>query len=313
VTLTAFGYYVPMLWLMDRIRERKERIEQVFPNALDLLQISVEAGLGFDTAMTRVGNELVRTSPDIAFEFLSVQRQVQAGRARDTALLDIADRTGVDTVRSFANVVQQSMQFGTSMGEALEAYAREILGPYFRQPKAGSVWFKTLTDMETDPRLERFHRRRHLTELAIIPLSVEDKATMFLEMHFSVHRGTGQHALINLCAPTLADTWSRRKPGLMTELILKRNRPNPTSVADVPILGADNPTGLSRAEFRVCLLLSAGLSTKRVCSQLGISESTLRTHLRSIYAKTETCSQSELLYVLLSPKPCEAAQLRGIA
>ncbi len=125
-TLTAFGYYVPALWLQDRVRERKERIEQAFPNALDLLQISVEAGLGFDTAMTRVGNELVKTSPDIAFEFLSVQRQVQAGRARDAALHDMADRTGVDTVRSFANVVQQSMQFGTSMGEALEAYAAEM-------------------------------------------------------------------------------------------------------------------------------------------------------------------------------------------
>lgn len=125
-TLTAFGYYLPTLWLADRVRERKERIEQAFPNALDLLQISVEAGLGFDTAMTRVGNELVRTSPDIAFEFLSVQRQVQAGRGRDMALHDMADRTGVDTVRSFANVVQQSMQFGTSMGDALEAYAREM-------------------------------------------------------------------------------------------------------------------------------------------------------------------------------------------
>jgi tight adherence protein C len=125
-TLTAFGYYVPSLWLTDRVRERKERIEQAFPNALDLLQISVEAGLGFDTAMTRVGNELVKTSPDIAFEFLSVQRQVQAGRARDVALHDMADRTGVDTVRSFANVVQQSMQFGTSMGDALQAYAREM-------------------------------------------------------------------------------------------------------------------------------------------------------------------------------------------
>lgn len=125
-TLTAFGYYVPMLWLTDRVRERKERIEQAFPNALDLLQISIEAGLGFDTAMTRVGNELVKTSPDVAFEFLSVQRQVQAGRGRDTALHDMADRTGVDTVRSFANVVQQSMQFGTSMGDALQAYAREM-------------------------------------------------------------------------------------------------------------------------------------------------------------------------------------------
>jgi DNA-binding CsgD family transcriptional regulator len=175
------------------------------------------------------------------------------------------------------------------------------------------VWFKTLTDIEADPRLESFHRRRRLTELAIIPLSVEDKATMFLELHFSAHRGTGQHALINMCAPTLADTWSRRKPGLMTELILKRNRPNPTALAEVPVLSAENPAGLSRAEFRVCLLLSAGLSAKLVCSRLGISESTLRTHLRSIYAKTDTHSQSELLFVLLSSKPGKASELRGIA
>jgi tight adherence protein C len=126
-TLTAFGYYVPSLWLTDRVRERKERIEQAFPNALDLLQISVEAGLGFDTAMTRVGNELVRTSPDIAFEFLSVAAPgAGRSRARRRAAWTWPTAPGVDTVRSFANVVQQSMQFGTSMGDALQAYAREM-------------------------------------------------------------------------------------------------------------------------------------------------------------------------------------------
>lgn len=193
------------------------------------------------------------------------------------------------------------------------SYARSVLGPYFRQPKPGSVWFKTLTELEVDPRLERFHRRRLLTELAVILLAVEEKSAMFLEMHFSVHRGVGQHALITMCAPTLADTWSRRKPGLMTELILQRSRPNPTPVATAPILSTDNPARLSRAEFRVCLLLSRGLSTKRVCSELRISESTLRSHLRNIYAKTEACSQSELLYLLLSQTPQDAYQLRNTA
>lgn len=124
--LTAQGYYFPMLWLKDRVNERRERIALGFPNALDLLQISVEAGLGFDAAMTRVGNELAAVSPDIAFEFLSVQRQVQAGRARDAALHDMAERTGIETVRSFANVVHQAMQFGTSMSDALETYSREM-------------------------------------------------------------------------------------------------------------------------------------------------------------------------------------------
>ena len=124
--LVAAGYFGPVYWLNGRVTERRRRIEESFPNALDLMQISVESGLGFDAAMTRVGNELMHTSPDIAFEFLSVQRQVQAGRARDAAMLDMAQRTGVETVRSFANVAKQSMQFGTNMSTALTTYAHEL-------------------------------------------------------------------------------------------------------------------------------------------------------------------------------------------
>ncbi len=123
-----------LYWLNARVTERKRRIEEGFPNALDLMQISVETGLGFDSAMTRVGNELANVSPEIAFEFLNVQLQVQAGRARDAAMHDMANRTGVETVRSFANVVQQSMQFGTSMSSALTTYANELRD--YREMKA---------------------------------------------------------------------------------------------------------------------------------------------------------------------------------
>ncbi len=126
VVLVAAGYYLPLKWLDDRARARQRSIEEAFPNALDLMQISIEAGLSFDAAMTRVGNELAEISPEIAFEFLTVQRQVQAGRTRDEALRDMALRTGVDAVRSFANVVTQSIRFGTSMSDALTAYAREL-------------------------------------------------------------------------------------------------------------------------------------------------------------------------------------------
>jgi tight adherence protein C len=121
--LVGVGFFGPMYWLRGRVAERRRRIEEALPNALDLMQISVEAGLGFDAAMTRVGNELVTVSPDLSFEFLSVQRQVAAGRPREVAMGEMATRTGVDTVRSFANVVVQSMQFGSSMSEALIAYA----------------------------------------------------------------------------------------------------------------------------------------------------------------------------------------------
>ena len=122
----AVGYCGPTFWLNSRAGERRRRILEGFPNALDLMQISVESGLGFDAAMTRVGNELVKVSPDIAFEFLTVQTQIQAGRNRDAALHEMAERTGVDVVRSFANVVTQSMMLGTSMTESLNTYSTEL-------------------------------------------------------------------------------------------------------------------------------------------------------------------------------------------
>ncbi|MDW4550598.1 type II secretion system F family protein [Defluviimonas sp. D31] len=122
----GMGFFGPALWLKDRANERRRAIEESFPNALDLVQISVEAGLGFDAAMIRVGNELETTAPEIAQEFLTAQREIQAGRARDRALLDMAERTGVDEVNSFANVVLQSMQFGSSISETLMTYADEM-------------------------------------------------------------------------------------------------------------------------------------------------------------------------------------------
>lgn len=134
IIFVAVGYYAPLVWLNGRVAERRQRITESFPNALDMMQVAVEAGLGFDAAMTRVGNELAEIAPDIAYEFLSVQHQVQAGRARQAAMRDMAQQTGVDVVTSFANVVHQSMQFGTSMSEALTTYAEEMR--QFRELKA---------------------------------------------------------------------------------------------------------------------------------------------------------------------------------
>jgi tight adherence protein C len=124
--LVVMGYFAPLNWLNGRAVERQRRIAEAFPNALDLMQISVESGLGFDSAMTRIGNELAAVSPDISFEFLSAQRQIQAGQSREVAMADMALRSGVDMVHSFANVVKQSMQFGTPMSDALRTYSREM-------------------------------------------------------------------------------------------------------------------------------------------------------------------------------------------
>ncbi|OYX42319.1 MAG: type II secretion system protein [Rhodobacterales bacterium 32-67-9] len=124
--LVAVGFFGPAIALRSRAEERRRAIEESFPNALDLIQISVEAGLGFDAAMIRVGNELEKTAPAIAGEMLAAQREIQAGRSRDRALLDMAGRTGVEEVSAFANVVLQSMKFGTSISDTLTAYASEM-------------------------------------------------------------------------------------------------------------------------------------------------------------------------------------------
>jgi tight adherence protein C len=124
--LLAGGYFIPIGWLKARVSARKTRIEEAFPNALDLIHISVEAGLGFDAAMTRVGNELIAVCPDLSYEFLTAQREIQAGRSREKALTDIGSRTGVKEISSFSNVVLQAMQFGTPIADALTTYAIEM-------------------------------------------------------------------------------------------------------------------------------------------------------------------------------------------
>lgn len=124
--LLGVGFFLPAIYVNARAEDRTREINEAFPNALDLIQISVEAGMGFDSAMTRVANEMVHSAPAISQEFRMVQLEVAAGGSRDKALKDLAERTGVDEVASFANVVLQSMQFGTSIAESLTVYAEEM-------------------------------------------------------------------------------------------------------------------------------------------------------------------------------------------
>ena len=128
-TLTALvgiGFFGPTLWLRSKVDLRQLEISESFPNALDLMQVAVEAGLGFDAAMTRISNEMEMSGPAISQEFRLVQLEVSAGGEREKALMDMAKRTNVDEVSSFASVVVQSVRFGTSISEALATYASEM-------------------------------------------------------------------------------------------------------------------------------------------------------------------------------------------
>jgi len=126
VMLLAAGFYGPALWLNDRIKARRLQIEHGLPAALDLLQVSVEAGMGFDAAMNRVAHELAEVCPPIAQEFMTVQLEIQAGMERETAFMKLSERCGVDELTSFTNVILQSAEFGTSVSSALQTYADEM-------------------------------------------------------------------------------------------------------------------------------------------------------------------------------------------
>lgn len=125
-TILVVGFYGPSIWLSGRASERRTRIEMSFPNTLDLLQVGVEAGLAFDAALARVGDELMEVAPDICTEFHIVQKEILAGRDREATYRDMADRLGIDEAYGFVNVVLQSMRFGTSMSSALLAYSADM-------------------------------------------------------------------------------------------------------------------------------------------------------------------------------------------
>ncbi len=120
------GFYGPAIWLSSRAKEYKYRVELGFPNALDLMQISIESGLGFDAALARVAVELQTAAPEIAQEFIAAQQEILAGRDREGAFQAMADRLAIDEAYSFVNVVLQSIRFGSSMSQALLTYSAEM-------------------------------------------------------------------------------------------------------------------------------------------------------------------------------------------
>ncbi len=124
--LCGIGYILPQFWINWKIKERKNRMQDAFPNMLDLLQIGVEAGMGFDQALLKVGVEMQLVAPELSEEVLVALSEIQAGRDRDVALMRMARRTGIDEMSSFVGVVLQSSRFGAPLSDALTTYAEEM-------------------------------------------------------------------------------------------------------------------------------------------------------------------------------------------
>jgi tight adherence protein C len=126
LSLGAVFYLVPDMWLRMKIKKRRERIRKSIPDALDLLVICVEAGLGLDQAMLRVGQELIISHPDIHQEFIQVNREQLAGKPRLEAWKSAAERTQIPEFTLFVSMLTQADRFGTPIVRALSRFGDEI-------------------------------------------------------------------------------------------------------------------------------------------------------------------------------------------
>jgi tight adherence protein C len=119
----GFGYIVPGFVLGKMAKRRQHRIRLALPDALDLLVVSVEAGLGLDQALQRVGEELAAPYPGLSDEIRLVNLELRAGKGRAEALRNLADRTGVDDLSALVAMLIQTDKFGTSIATSLRVFS----------------------------------------------------------------------------------------------------------------------------------------------------------------------------------------------
>ncbi len=121
--LAIAGYFIPAIVLSVIIQKRQQGILRALPDALDLMVICVESGLGLDMTFKRVGDELRSLSSDLSDEFHTVNREIRAGRPRSESLKNMSLRTGIPEVQNLMTMLVQTTRFGTSMARALRVHA----------------------------------------------------------------------------------------------------------------------------------------------------------------------------------------------
>jgi tight adherence protein C len=120
------GCYLPNLALWLRLRARRRELFENFPDAADLMLVCVEAGLGLDAAMTRIADEMGVKSRALAEELHLTNLEMRAGASRAQSLRNLALRSGVEEIGTFATMLSQSDKFGTSIGESLRVFSEDL-------------------------------------------------------------------------------------------------------------------------------------------------------------------------------------------
>jgi tight adherence protein C len=123
ISLALIGFYIPVFWLKWRIENRKEQLFHGFPDGLDLMCVCTEAGMGLDSAINRVGEEIKVRHPALSEELRLLSLELRAGKLRREALKNLAMRCDSDDIQSFATLLIQTEKFGTNVAQAMRVQA----------------------------------------------------------------------------------------------------------------------------------------------------------------------------------------------
>jgi tight adherence protein C len=124
--LAAVGFLGPDFWLTSAVAKRREKIRLALPDALDLLVICMEAGLGMDQALIRISEEMRLSHKDLSDELIMIRLEQRAGKPRIEAWRNFATRTSLEVVRSFVNMLVQTERFGTPLSKSLGYFADSL-------------------------------------------------------------------------------------------------------------------------------------------------------------------------------------------
>ena len=126
IVALALGYLLPDMWLTWRVSVRQRKLRRALPDALDLLVICVEAGLGLDQALLKVSQDMKIAHPELSEELQFVNLEMRIGKTRIDALRELARRTGLEDIKALVAMLIQTERFGTSIAQSLRVYSDDM-------------------------------------------------------------------------------------------------------------------------------------------------------------------------------------------
>ncbi|MCK5230309.1 MAG: type II secretion system F family protein [Desulfobulbaceae bacterium] len=129
--LAGVGFFLPYFWLRNRVSKRQFELQKAFPDAMDLLVVCVEAGMGLDSAINRVSSEFIISSPALSEEFHILSLEIKTGRSRNDCWKNFALRVNIDDVHNLVSLLIQAEKFGTGITQALRVNAEDMRLKYF--------------------------------------------------------------------------------------------------------------------------------------------------------------------------------------